>query len=44
MDADPRLAEPLTDEAFDAAFEAIADSTDVESPSTIGHSRGRRLP
>lgn len=40
MASEPALAEPLTDDEFDAALEAMADFADVKSPYTIGHSRG----
>jgi HD-GYP domain-containing protein (c-di-GMP phosphodiesterase class II) len=40
MAAEPLLSSPLTDEAFDAALEAMADFADVKSPYTLGHSRG----
>lgn len=37
--SEPGLHSPLSDEAFDAALEAIADFADVKSPYTLGHSR-----
>jgi HD-GYP domain-containing protein (c-di-GMP phosphodiesterase class II) len=36
---DERLHRRLTDDEFDAALEAIADFTDLRSPSRAGHSR-----
>jgi HD-GYP domain-containing protein (c-di-GMP phosphodiesterase class II) len=36
---DPRLRQRLTESELDAALEAIADFTDVRSPSRAGHSR-----
>ena len=38
--SEPALGEPLTDEEFDTALEAVADFADVKSPYTIGHSLG----
>ena len=35
----PRLGRSLADEDVTAAFEAIADFTDLKSPYTLGHSR-----
>jgi HD-GYP domain-containing protein (c-di-GMP phosphodiesterase class II) len=37
---DPMLQRRLTDAEFDTALEAIADFTDLRSPSRAGHSRG----
>ena len=36
---DPMLQRRLTEDEFDAALEAIADFTDLRSPSRAGHSR-----
>ncbi|WP_068273398.1 HD domain-containing phosphohydrolase [Aldersonia kunmingensis] len=36
----PRLAVPLTECEFDEALTALADFTDLRSPSRAGHSRG----
>src|SRR5437667_8104095 len=37
--ADPMLQRRLTEDEFDCALEAIADFTDLRSPSRAGHSR-----
>jgi HD-GYP domain-containing protein (c-di-GMP phosphodiesterase class II) len=37
---DPRLGEELTEDALDAALEAIGDYGDLKSPCRTGHSRG----
>lgn len=37
--ANPRLAVPLTNREFDEALTALADFTDLRSPSRTGHSR-----
>jgi HD-GYP domain-containing protein (c-di-GMP phosphodiesterase class II) len=40
IDAEPALADVLSEQEFDLALEAIADFTDLKSPFTMGHSRG----
>jgi len=39
IEDDPRLQQRLTESELDAALEAIADFTDLRSPSRAGHSR-----
>lgn len=40
IDEEPGLQRRLTEHEFDAALEAVADFTDLRSPSRAGHSRG----
>jgi HD-GYP domain-containing protein (c-di-GMP phosphodiesterase class II) len=40
IEAEPSLQRVLTDQGLDEALEAIADFTDLRSPSRAGHSRG----
>ena len=40
IDEEPGLQRRLTEHEFDAALEAVADFTDLRSPSRSGHSRG----
>jgi HD-GYP domain-containing protein (c-di-GMP phosphodiesterase class II) len=40
IDGEPELQQPLRDDDIDAALEAVADFTDLRSPSRTGHSRG----
>jgi len=40
IEAEPGLCRYLTEDELDSALEAVADFTDVRSPSRAGHSRG----
>ncbi len=40
IEGEPRLQQHLTQSELDAALEAVADFTDLRSPSRAGHSRG----
>ena len=40
IEGEPGLQHHLTEDELDAALEAVADFTDVRSPSRAGHSRG----
>jgi HD-GYP domain-containing protein (c-di-GMP phosphodiesterase class II) len=40
MDAEPGLRRQLSERELDSALEAVADFTDLRSPSRAGHSRG----
>jgi HD-GYP domain-containing protein (c-di-GMP phosphodiesterase class II) len=40
IEAEPGLCHQLTEDELDSALEAVADFTDLRSPSRAGHSRG----